>query len=450
MNTGENAEALRKIIDFIRKVGIVVLGLHFYVYCYAAFQVWGLTHRIMEQLLGSIGNMGLFDHFYVSKTIALLLLLVSLIGARGKKDEKLKLSVALRHFIAGFVIYGMSFLLLKLYAPAAVLAGMYMTVTSIGYLLILYGGNLLSRIIRNKLDKDIFNKLQETFPQEERLLENEYSINLPARYNLKGKIHRSWINIINPFRALLVSGTPGAGKSYFVIRHVITQHLSKGFTMFIYDFKFDDLSIITYNNFLKYRHRYKVEPKFYVIDFDTIYHRCNPLYPESMTDITDATESSRTIMLGLNREWIKKTGDFFVESPINFVTGIIWYLRKYKKGKYCTLPHVIELMQMPYDNLFPVLRTEPEIEVLINPFVTAYVNGAMEQLEGQIASAKITMARLASPMLYYVLTGNDFTLDINNPEEPKIVCMGNNPQKLQVYGAVLSLYISRMIKLVNR
>jgi hypothetical protein len=108
------------------------------------------------------------------------------------------------------------------------------------------------------------------------------------------------------------------------------------------------------------------------------------------------------------------------------------------------------LMQVEYDKLFPVLRTEPEIEVLINPFVTAYVNGAMEQLEGQIASAKITMARLASPMLYYVLSGNDFTLDINNPEDPKIVCVGNNPQKAQVYGAVLSLYVSRMIKLVNR
>ncbi|WP_370584485.1 type IV secretory system conjugative DNA transfer family protein [Parapedobacter sp. ISTM3] len=240
------------------------------------------------------------------------------------------------------------------------------------------------------------------------------------------------------------------GKSYFIVRHVITQHISKGFSMFLYDFKYDDLSIIAYNSFLKYKNRYKKEPKFYVIDFDHIYHRCNPLYPESMNDITDATESSRTIMLGLNREWIKKAGDFFVESPINFVTGIIWYLRKYKDGKYCTLPHVIELMQMPYDNLFPVLRTEPEIEVLINPFVTAYVNGAMEQLEGQIASAKITMARLASPMLYYVLTGNDFTLDINNPEDPKLVCMGNNPQKTQVYGAVISLYVSRMLKLVNQ
>ncbi|WP_222165877.1 conjugal transfer protein MobC [Edaphocola aurantiacus] len=450
MNTGENAEALRKIIDFIRKVSLLVLGLHYYVYCYGAFEQWGLTHRIGVQLLSSIGRMGLFNHFYVSKTGALLLLLVSLIGAKGKKDEKLKLSAALRHFMAGLIIYGLSYLLFKLDASVQDLAGLYMAVTSIGYLLILYGGNLLSRIISKRLDTDIFNKLQETFPQEERLLQNEYSINLPARYNFKGKVRKSFINIINPFRALLVAGTPGAGKSYFVVRHVITQHIEKGFSMFLYDFKFPDLSIIAYNAFLKYKQKYQVEPKFYVIDFDHIYHRCNPLYPESMTDITDATESSRTIMLGLNREWIKKSGDFFVESPINFLTGIIWYLRKYQEGKYCTLPHCIELMQMPYDSLFPVLRTEPEIEVLINPFVTAYVNGAMEQLEGQIASAKITMARLSSPMLYYVLTGNDFTLDINNPEEPKLVCVGNNPQKTQVYGAVLSLYVSRMLKLVNQ
>ncbi|WP_433863864.1 conjugal transfer protein MobC [Sphingobacterium thalpophilum] len=450
MNTGENAEALRKIIDFIRKVSLLILFLHFYVYCYQAFDQWGLTHKVVRQVMERIGNTGLFASFHVSKIGALFLVLVSLIGSKGKKDEKLKVATALRYFISGLCIYGTSYFLLRLQASVQVLASIYMVVTGIGFLMILHGGSLLSRIIRNRLNTDVFNKLQETFPQEERLLENEFSINLPAQYNLKGKIRRSWINIINPFRSLLVAGTPGAGKSYFIIRHVITQHIAKGFTLFIYDFKFDDLSIIAYNAYLKNKHWYKVEPKFYVIDFDNIYHRCNPLYPESMTDITDATESSRTIMLGLNREWIKKAGDFFVESPINFLTGIIWYLRKYKNGKYCTLPHCIELMQMPYDQLFPVLRTEPEIEVLINPFVTAYINGAMEQLEGQIASAKITMARLASPQLYYVLTGNDFTLDINNPEDPKIVCVGNNPQKTQVYGAVLSLYVARMLKLVNQ
>ena len=46
------------------------------------------------------------------------------------------------------------------------------------------------------------------------------------------------------------------------------------------------------------------------------------------------------------------------------------------------------------------------------------------------------------------ILGSDFTLDINNPDAPKIVCLANNPQKQQVYGAVLSLYISRMIKII--
>ena len=114
------------------------------------------------------------------------------------------------------------------------------------------------------------------------------------------------------------------------------------------------------------------------------------------------------------------------------------------------MPHSIELMQVEYEKLFPVLRSIPEIEVLINPFITAFENDAMEQLEGQVGSAKIAVARLSPPKLYYVLSGNDFTLDVNKPSDPKIVCMGNNPQKQQINGVVLSLYISRMIKLVNK
>ena len=222
--------------------------------------------------------------------------------------------------------------------------------------------------------------------------------------------------------------------------------------MFVYDFKYDDLSKSAYNWLQANKNKFKNPPSFYAINFDDLScsHRCNPLDPMAMHDITDATESARTILLGLNREWIKKQGDFFVESPINFVTAIIWFLRCYENGKYCTLPHAIELMQADYDDLLPVLNTVPEIEVLVNPFITAFQNEAMEQLEGQVASAKIGMARLASPQLYWVLSGNDFTLDINNPENPKIVCIGNNPEKQGIYGAVISLYVSRLVKLVNK
>jgi len=451
MNTGEDERGLRKILDMTRLMSIVILGLHFYYVCYQAFDEWQLTAMLSDNLLRNIKKTGLFNQFVSAKLIALGFLMISLMGTRGKKEEKLNLKIASAYIITGLLIYFLSQLALLAQLSVTARAVLYMSITAIGFVLILTGGTLLSRVIRQKLNnKDIFNKENETFPQEERLLQNEYSINLPATYYLKGKLRKSWINIINPFRSLLVLGSPGSGKSYFVIQHVIKQHIQKGFAMLVYDFKFDDLSRIAYNAWLKHKDSYKKPPSCYFIDFEKMLHRCNPLEPKTMDDITDAAESARTILMGLNREWIKRQGDFFVESPINFLTAIIWYLRKYQEGEFCTLPHVIELMQIDYDRLFTILRTEKEIEALMNPFISAYLNDVMEQLEGQIAAAKVSMARLSSPQLYYVLSGNDFTLDINNPDEPKIVCLGNNPQKQQVYGAVLSLYVSRLIKTVNK
>jgi len=450
MQTGENEQALRKIIDFTRFLAILVLILHLYFSCYRAFSEWHLTHPVVERVLANIYRLPVFRSFLMVKSAALGFLIISLVGTKGKKAEHIKCSTALTYTLLGLLLYYTSAIFFELQISYLLIAVLYISVTVLGFLLFLSGVSMMYRILQVNLSKDIFNQENETFPQEERKLENEYSINLPAQYKLKGKKRTSWINIINPFRGTLVMGSPGAGKSYFVIRHIITQHIKKGFSMLIYDFKFDDLSVIAYNALLKYAGNFKVKPSIWFIDFDRIKHRCNPLDPESMEDITDAMEASRTFMLGLNREWIKRQGDFFVESPINFVTALIWFLRRYHDGKYCTLPHAIELAQVDYQQLFALLRTEPEIAVLINPFISAWQNEAYDQLEGQIASAKISMARLVSPALYYVLSGNDFSLDLNNPEQPKIICLGNNPLKQQVYGAVLSLYISRTIKLVNQ
>jgi hypothetical protein len=452
MQTGENDQAMRKILDMTRLISIAVLLLHFYETCYGAFVHWHWVSALTDRLLANIARTGLFHPFLKSKLIALAFMAIALIGVRGKKDEKQTSKSAFLYLITGLFFFLVSYFFLLLPVKMEWVALLYMGVTALGFLLMMSGGTMLSRIIRDKLTGDIFNRDQETFPQEERLLENEFSVNLPVKYILKGKVRNGWINYINLFRALLVLGSPGSGKSYFIIRHVITQHIRKGFAMFVYDFKMPDLAVIAYNTWLKYKHFYKVAPKFFSINFDDLSRssRCNPLDPSALLDLTDAVESARTILLGLNREWIKRQGDFFVESPINFLTAIIWYLRKYNDGEFCTLPHVIELMQADYDSLFTLLSTQKEIDVLINPFISAYKRDAVEQLEGQIASAKITMARIASPQLYYVLSGNEFTLDINNPKDPKIVCMGNNPQKIQIYGAVLSLFTNRLLKIINQ
>ena len=450
MSTGENDQGLRTILDFVRKGSIIVLILHFYIYCYAAFEKWGLTFSILKSILLNFSGIGLLNHSLYSKLFALGLLILSLIGVKGKKDEKIRVSVIIAFIISGLVLYFAPGLLFYTELPIEPLAACYIALTTTGFLLFLTGGARLSRLIKLNLIKDVFNEENETFPQEEQLLENKYSVNLPGVYGLRGKIRQMYLNLINCFRMVLIIGSPGAGKTFYLIREIILQCIKKKYCVVLYDFKYDDLTIIAYNAWLKYKSSYPIEPKFYIINFDDPIDRCNPLEPSTLLDITDATESSRTILLGLNMQWIQKTGDFFVESPINFFTAIIWFLKKYKNGAYCTLPHAIELMQANYDDLFPVLSTEPEIEVLINPFISAYMNRAMEQLEGQVASAKIALARLSSPLLYYVLSGSDFSLDVNNPKEPKILCLANNPEKTQVYGAVISLYINRLFRILPK
>ena len=217
-------------------------------------------------------------------------------------------------------------------------------------------------------------------------------------------------------------------------------------------YKFDDLSTIAYNTLLHNMDKYKVKPHFYVINFDDPHrsHRCNPINPEFMTDISDAYEASYTIMLNLNKTWIEKQGDFFVESPIILLAAIIWYLKIYKNGIYCSFPHAVELLNKPYSDLFTILTSYPELENYLSPFMDAWKGGAQDQLQGQIASAKIPLTRMISPQLYWVMTGNDFSLDINNPKEPKILCVGNNPDRQNIYSAALGLYNSRIVKLINK
>ena len=288
--------------------------------------------------------------------------------------------------------------------------------------------------------------------QETRLIENEYSVNLRTRFYYNRQWHNGYVNVVNVFRAVNVVGLPGSGKSYAVINQFIKQLIEKGFAMYIYDFKFDDLSVIAYNHLRTHLEGYAKPPKFYVINFDNprLSNRCNPIAPEFMTDISDAYESAYTIMLNLNKTWITKQGDFFVESPIILFAAIIWYLKIYKNGTYCTFPHAIELLNKRYADLFVILTSYPSLENYLSPFMDAWRSGAQDQLQGQIASAKIPLSRMISPQLYWVMSGNDFSLDINNPEEPKVLCVGNNPDRQNIYSAALGLYNSRIVRLINK
>ena len=453
MQQEDDLRALAKIMEFGRAVSIFLLVVHVYVYCYPSITAWHLNLEVIDRILVNFNDTtGIFNCILWSKLLAVLLLAVSCLGTHGVKGEKITWPKIYAALVAGCALFFLNWWLLELPLPHMANTAFYIFTLTAGYLALLMSGLWMSRLYRHNLMEDVFNMENESFMQETRLMENEYSVNLPTRFYYKKRWNNGFVNIVNIFRACMVIGTPGSGKSYAIVNSYIRQLIAKGFAIYIYDYKFDDLSTIAYNSLLKNIDKYEVKPRFYVINFDDPRrsHRCNPINPEFMTDISDAYEASYTIMLNLNRTWIEKQGDFFVESPIILLAAIIWYLKIYKSGIYCTFPHAVELLNKPYSDLFTILTSYPELENYLSPFMDAWKGNAQDQLQGQIASAKIPLTRMISPQLYWVMTGNDFSLDINNPKEPKLLCVGNNPDRQNIYSAALGLYNSRIVKLINK
>ena len=449
----DDLRALGKVMDFMRGISVIFLLINCYWFCYEAFQSWYFTFGIIDKILMNFQRTtGLFSSILWTKLFCVVFLALSCLGTKGVKEEKITWPKIWTVLFAGFVFFFLNWWLLALPIGKVGAASLYIFTLSVGYICLLMAGVWMSRLLKNNLMDDVFNTENESFMQETRLMTNEYSVNLPTRFYYKKKWNNGWINVVNPFRASMVLGTPGSGKSYAIVNNYIKQQIEKGFTMYIYDYKFPDLSEIAYNHLLHHLNAYKVKPQFYVINFDDPRksHRCNPINPAFMTDISDAYESAYTIMLNLNRSWIQKQGDFFVESPIILLAAIIWFLKIYENGKYCTFPHAIEFLNRPYAQIFPILTAYDELANYLSPFMDAWEGGAQDQLQGQIASAKIPLSRMISPALYWVMTGDDFSLDINNPNDPKVLVVGNNPDRQNIYSAALGLYNSRIVKLINK
>ena len=375
MQQEDDLRGLARVMEFMRAISILFVLINIYWFCYQSIKEWNIQIGVVDRILLNFQRTtGLFSSIIWTKIFAVVFLALSCLGTKGVKEEKItwaKISICL---FFGFIVFFLNWWLMHLPLPSAFNTALYITTMTIGYIFLLVAGLWMSRLLKNNLMEDVFNTENESFMQEIRLIENEYSVNLPTRFYYQKKWNNGWVNVVNPFRASIVLGTPGSGKSYAIVNNYIKQHISKGFSMYIYDFKFDDLSTIAYNTLLKNVDKYKVKPKFYVINFDNPRksHRCNPINPTFMTDISDAYESAYTIMLNLNRTWIQKQGDFFVESPIILLAAIIWYLKIYRNGKYCTFPHAIEFLNRRYADIFPILTSYSELENYLSPFMDAW------------------------------------------------------------------------------
>lgn len=450
---------LNNNLEMFLWAGLALIGIHLYVELYTFFSGFGLSSPLSDSILTkATGNSKLFATPWSLKLLGGACIAAYGTSSRGVKSMNLKSNAVIKAILTGLVLYIGSTLMLRSnsfwllqYFDVGTLSVVYLLTTVAGMLYLIKGTQGINRLLHSTLGQDKFNAQNETFPQEERLLANPQSVNIPTEYEFEGP-RKGWLNISAPYRGTLLMGSPGSGKTYSIIHSVIRQHIEKGLSMYVYDFKYPALTMVAYNALIRHQKKLPKNMKFYCINFDDPRksHRSNPMHPDYMPSIVHAIETARTMLMNLNRKWIEKQGEYFVESPINYVSALIWFLRCYDQGQYCTFPHLIELATRNYRDLLPILMDQPDLAPLMAPFASAHQGGAVDQLEGQISSAQIGLARLASPALYWAMSANDFSLDINNPDEPKILCLGNNQAVKDTYGAALGLYNFRILSLINK
>lgn len=417
-----------------------------------------LGFKIFNGFAAKVLELGIYNNgnYYMIRLFIIAMVFMATFGGKPKKKVK---EINTTRVIITTVIATLAFVFLYLifYLGMNVTTfGIYALGSVILFFVLIANFSTLMSSLAIGLGSDRFGVEDRKFDQTKELMENEYSVNI--------KTDDGWINVVNPFRAGLVIGTPGSGKTFAILYPVIMQFIQKQYAMWVYDYKFPTLTIFVYNCLKKYIKNWDIEPEFCVINFDDPKrsHRCNPLQPKLLKDSVDAVESSKAIMIALNRSWNNKQGDFFVESPINYVACLIWALKVVEDGRFCSLPHLIELLSKPYDQQFSFLSSleDPMISNMAAPFISAFENDASEQLEGQIASARLGLSRLTSPVVYWVMTTeidqetgeeiDGINLQINDPKKPKIFCTGNNPDREQVYSVCLSLFSTRLLRLINK
>jgi hypothetical protein len=449
-----NKQEYEKIYFFLVISSYVILTINLFYYAQPVFSASGLTHPALLKIMLGLREGGIFRTPLRTKAWAFLLMVISHV-VRSGKGKQVNWWLVGAFFVAGLVLYAVR--------PRT--AATYMVTTVTGFVMCAWAVAMVSRNLHSFRRAD--NDVNETFEQCDELISTPDSINIPTKYQYKKKIHNGWINVVNPFRATMVLGVPGSGKSYSVYNPFIEQMVEKGYSMFVYDYKFPDLTEVVYNETLrKYHMRKNPEygkvvgapeyvpdpsaPKFYVINFkDPRYsNRCNPIHPSYILDPADSAEIADIVMKNVAPGTVEKE-DFFAMSAKVYLDAIIYFLSIYEDGRYCTFPHVIELMSIDYKKIFSILSQYPQLETKIKPFASALEAGAQDQLQGQIASATIPLNKMASPALYWVLSGDDFRLDLNDPDDPKTICIGNDPDRQQIYGTTLSLFTSRMFKLIN-
>ena len=511
----EETKELQTVYKIFRTLIYVSLVVEFFEYAIypELLDYWGgivcdVHDRMKRWFIYNDGNL------VWSKLATILCIFVTCIGTRNKKHLEFDARrQVLYPLVGGFIVTLVSIWLFKTrmdtrFYTIALNIWLYMAASILGTILIHVALDNISKFLKEGLLKDRFNFENESFQQCEELIENKYSVNIPMRYYYKGKFRKGWVNIINPFRATWVVGTPGSGKTFSVIEPFIRQHSKKGFSMVVYDYKFPTLAQKLYYHYCKNgkcvigHDGKKIPAKFNIINFVDVEYsrRVNPIQLKYIPNLAAASETAETLLESLQKG--KKEGgggsdQFFQTSAVNFLAACIFFFANYRKvpydkktgkaleaemteepkthrpkptgrvfdanhnevnpdsyywlGKYSDMPHILSFLNLDYQTIFEILETDPEVAPLLGPFQTAMKNKAMEQLEGMIGTLRVYTSRLATKESYWIFhkDGDDFDLKVSDPEHPSYLLIANDPEMESIIGALNALILNRLVTRVN-
>ena len=504
----EESKDLQTLYKVFRAFIYISLVIEFFEYALnpETLDLWG---GILVDIHDRIKVMDVYQdgHLLHSKVMTLLMICVTCIGTRNKKN--------LEFNARKMVIYPISFGMILMFLSVWVFkqnwtprfftlyssTWVYMVMSVVGTVLVHIALDNISKYLKDGLLKDRFNFENESFEQMEQKVENQYSVNIPMRYYYKGKFRKGWVNIVNPFRGTWVVGTPGSGKTFSIIEPFIRQHSAKGFSMVVYDYKFPTLAQKLYYHYSINKKAGKTpkDCQFNMINFVKVEYsrRVNPIQLKYIGNLAAASETAETLLESLQKG--KKEGgggsdQFFQTSAVNFLAACIYFFCNYEKrpydkdgnemnydktidpetgmikptgvvrdaagnitkpaywlGKYSDMPHILSFLNESYDTIFEVLMTDTEVAPLLGPFRTAYENNTMEQLEGMIGTLRVFTSRLATKESYWIFSkeGDDFDLKVSDPEHPSYLLIANDPEMESIIGALNALILNRLVTRVN-
>jgi hypothetical protein len=477
MSSSINKEQYRKMVAYAYGFGVssVILNLIFYyknmLYQFIPFNI---LNRMIEDF--AIKHYNLFGNTIILKTLGVILIMIGGFGTYGTKDPDLKKESIIRSLVIGLILMYLSSLFIS---NKSIIIFQIIDIIAVitGMCFFIYACSSFRKLIYNN-EEDFFNKNREAFPQQRAKVTNKVSVNIPYRFWYKNKWNDGWINLVNPMQGILVAGKPGSGKSFGILIPCIHTLIKRDFTGLVYDFKYPTLAFDAINALIEHAHTREDKtlplPKLAFFDISNPLKSCriNPISPDYIDDMIDASESAVMIFKGLTTG-NDKVADFFTQSGKNILSAIILFLRDVeinqkerlqkqyeKKGEivpqealdafeFCTIPHVLEMFCLPFALMFNLLNTNLRVQFIVKSFMNALEGGAAEMLNGQVATSMMKLSPIVSDSMYYLFSKNEVNLRVNLNKNPTLLIIGNNPERQEIYRAFISLIVGRIMKLVN-